>query len=251
MGVGLCVARGRHRLDDRGDWVVRRPFVTAVAAAGGLPLAIGPSAEPAGDWAARSLEAVDGLLLSGGPDIDPRHYGAAMIPEANEFFKPGGERDEFELAVCRLALDRGMPVFAVCRGIQVLNVALGGTLWQHLSLEVAGDIEHDEPRDTPDGAPPPTHPVRVAAGSLLGRCLGLEAEADIDVNSYHHQAPRVAASDLSVSGLSPDGVIEALEHPSRRFVLGVQWHPELMCGTDERARSLFRAFVAAAGGSRV
>jgi putative glutamine amidotransferase len=184
---------------------------------------------------------VDGVLLTGGGDVQPSLYGAAAHPTFDAA-EPG--RDDYEIELVRRAIEANMPVLAICRGIQVLNVARGGTLIQDIPAEVGTTVEHrvKEPRFAI------AHDVWLTSNSLLERTLRERLE-DADacaVNSRHHQAAKDLGEGLAVSATAPDGVIEALEDPSRRFCLGVQWHPENFWRTGE-FRALFEAFVQACG----
>ena len=181
-----------------------------------------------------------GLLLAGGGDVLPSTYGEA----AHFTFKaaePG--RDEYELELVRRAIEADLPVLAICRGIQVLNVALGGTLVQDIPSEITNALSHDvrEPRVAI------AHDVWMTAGSLLERLMRerIEEGDEVPVNSRHHQAVKRLAPGLVVSGTAPDGVIEAVEDPTRHFCLGVQWHPENFYRTGE-FRPLFEGLVRAA-----
>ena len=191
------------------------------------------------DSPAEILKCVHGLLLTGGGDVLPSLYGAT--PHATfDPAEPG--RDEYEIELVRRAIEADLPVFAICRGIQVLNVARGGTLIQHIPEEVGTNVEHriKEPRFAI------AHEVWLNAGSLLDRTLRerLEDADSCDVNSRHHQAVKDLGEGLVASASAPDGVIEAIEDPSRRFCLGVQWHPENFWRTGE-FRTVFEAFVQA------
>jgi len=212
-----------------GAWNVRaaivpEAYVRAVAATGGVPVVLPVQAD-----AAAQIGAVDALVLTGGPDVDPARYGA----EPHRASKPGSPaRDTHELALAAAAAERGIPTLAVCRGLQLLNVARGGTLVQHLP-EVVGHEEH---------GPAPgvygEHPVRVAPASRLAQVLG---RTEVTVRSHHHQAVDVAGSGLLAVAWAPDGTPEAYEDPAAPFVIGVQWHPEM--GDDPE---LFAGLVAAA-----
>jgi putative glutamine amidotransferase len=182
---------------------------------------------------------VDGILLPGGDDVLPSLYGAA--PHATfDAAEPG--RDAYELELAQRAGDANVPLLAICRGIQVLNVARGGTLVQDIPSELPDAVAH-EVRDTPFVI---AHDVWVAEGTLLHALLRDRIDGDAcPVNSRHHQAVRTVGSGLVVSATAPDGVIEAVEDPSKRFCVGVQWHPENFYRTGE-FRALFEAFVAAA-----
>jgi putative glutamine amidotransferase len=191
------------------------------------------------DRASDVVAGVDGLLLTGGGDVRPLLYGATPHPTFDPA-EPG--RDEYEIELVRRAIEANLPIFAICRGIQVLNVARGGTLIQDIPEEVGTTVEHrvKEPRFAI------AHDVWLTSNSLLERTLRerLEDADSLAVNSRHHQAPKDLGEGLAVSATAPDGVIEALEDPSRRFCLGVQWHPENFWRTGE-FRELFEAFVKA------
>lgn len=199
-------------------------YVQAVERAGARPLLVPPSDEGVEE----TLDVLDGLLLSGGSDLDPETYGAEAHP-ATSGLRP--ERDRAELALLEGALARDMPVLAVCRGFQVLNVACGGDLVQHLP-EVVGDEKHREVPGTFS-----EHPVRIEDGSKLGAVLGDSAP----VMSSHHQGVGTVGRGLREVAWADDGTIEGLEDPERRFALGVLWHPE--AGEDMK---LFEALVAEA-----
>jgi gamma-glutamyl-gamma-aminobutyrate hydrolase PuuD len=196
-------------------------YVDAIARAGGRPLLVPPSE----DGVDETLDALDGLLFSGGSDIDPSEYGAQAHPETNNT-RP--DRDRGELALLEAALARDMPVLAVCRGSQVLNVARGGDLVQHLP-DVVGDDKH---KHTPGVFA--DHDVRVERESRLGSLVGEHAP----VKSHHHQGFGRVGEGLREVAWAEDGTIEALEAPDRRFALGVLWHPE--AGEDF---ALFEALV--------
>lgn len=221
------------------------PYADCVYEAGGLPLLLPnlPSVA-AGDV----VDSLDGLLLSGGGDLDPALWGEARHPAAG---KPLPERDAFEITLTRAALARDLPLLGICRGVQVLAVATGGDLWQDIPDQVPGALPHRQ-----DGLrAEPSHVVRVVPDSLLARILwpdgDARAQADLAVNSFHHQAPRNPGTLFAIIATSPDGLIEGLAAPSARFALGVQWHPEEMAATDPCQARLFTALVAAARAARV
>ncbi|HST81357.1 MAG TPA: gamma-glutamyl-gamma-aminobutyrate hydrolase family protein [Kineosporiaceae bacterium] len=205
-------------------------YVQAVVAGGGLPLLLPPLPE-IGEGV---LTRLDGLILSGGPDIEPSRYGAEALETTGA---PRVDRDEAELELIRAALAAGLPVLGICRGLQLLNVARGGTLHQHLP-DVLGSSDH---------APAPAvyghHPIEVTPGSLLAETL---ARTEAEVSTYHHQAIDQLGAGLTVSAVAPDGTIEAIEDQSMAFCLAVQWHPEV-----EDDRSLFAALVTAASATAV
>lgn len=185
------------------------------------------------------IRSVGGVLLTGGGDVLPTIYGAAAHPS---FDAAEAGRDDYEIELVRRAMDADVPLFAICRGIQVVNVARGGTLVQDIPDEVAGGVEHviKEPRFAI------AHPIWMSPGSALERLMRtrIEEGADCPVNSRHHQAVKQLGEGLVACATAPDGVIEAIEDPSRRFCLGVQWHPENFYRTGE-FRSLFEGFVQA------
>jgi putative glutamine amidotransferase len=201
--------------------LVPTDYTRAVEQAGGRALLIPPS----DDGVEETLDVLDGLVLSGGSDLDPASYGQDPHPETKGVIEA---RDRAELALLRGALERDMPVLAVCRGSQILNVGLGGDLVQHLP-EVVG---HDDHKHTPGQYA--DHDVSVDSDTRLGALLGDRAP----VKSHHHQGFGRIGSGLRESAHAEDGTVEALEDPSRRFALGVLWHPE--AGEDTR---LFEAFV--------
>jgi putative glutamine amidotransferase len=205
--------------------VIPLAYVQQVEAAGGRAVIVPPSEEGVEE----TLDALDGVLFSGGSDIDPSAYGQDAHPETNGT-RP--ERDRGELALLRAALDRDLPVLAVCRGSQVLNVARGGDLVQHLP-EVVGDEKH---KHTPGVFA--DHEVEVEAGTRLGSLLGERTP----VKSHHHQGFGRVGDGLVQAAWAEDGTLEAVEDPSKRFALGVLWHPE-----EGEDAALFRALVDEAG----
>lgn len=191
----------------------------------------------------KALEGVDGLLLTGGNDVSPHRYGEAPHQEVVEA-EPG--RDEFEIALVAAARARDLPLFAICRGVQVLNVACGGTLVQDIPSQVPGASQHSLtiPPHEPYSL---AHEIWVEKDSLLAELMGdrLRDQDSCDVNSRHHQAVKAVAPGFRASATAPDGVIEAIEDPAARFCVGVQWHPENFWRTGE-FRSLFEGFLEAA-----
>jgi putative glutamine amidotransferase len=189
----------------------QRTYSLAVAEAGGLPIVLPPDAEAAAE-PEQLLGLLDGLILAGGADLDPASYGAAPEPQTSG---ARAERDSFELAVTRGALERDLPLLGVCRGMELLNVALGGTLEQHLP---DADLHLHTPGQFSD------HEVRLEPGSLAARAEGAETVA---VRSHHHQGVgRLGESAVASGWAEPGGAIEAIEVPQRRFALGVLWHTE-------------------------
>jgi putative glutamine amidotransferase len=217
---------------------VNSAYLHAVQQAGGVPLVLPPQLSAAS--IGRLGVELQGLLLTGGGDVDPTLFGEAPHPA---LYDVAPARDSLETSAVHLALERGLPVLAVCRGLQVLNVALGGSLHQDVATEPGTQLPHSqkEPRDQP------THKVKVAPGSRLARTLGAD---ELEVNSMHHQAIHRLGHGLVAVAWAPDQLVEGaeLDDPTR-FVLGVQWHPEELVGHSESARRLFAALVAAAGKS--
>ena len=190
-----------------------------------------------------ALDGVDGLLLTGGGDVEPARYGESPH-ERLEDVDP--VRDAFEVALIAAARARDLPIFAICRGVQVLNVAAGGTLVQDIPSQVAGALKHSlVPPHPPYEL---AHEVWVEKDSLLAKLMGerLVGSDTCDVNSRHHQAVKTVAAAYRVSATAPDGVIEAIEDPAARFCLGVQWHPENFWRTGE-FRALYEGFLEEAG----
>jgi putative glutamine amidotransferase len=211
-------------------YAVRQNYADAIAAAGGLPVAL--PHEP--ELAAAYLDRLDALVVTGGAfDVDPALYGAAGR-HATVTLKQ--RRTAAELALLRGALARDLPVLGICGGEQLLAVALGGSLIQHIPDSVPGALAHEQPNPRDE----PGHTVAVLPGTLLARIVG---RAEMRVNSSHHQAVRDPGPHAVVNATAPDGVVEGLEDPQRRFCLGVQWHPEFLI--DPGDRRIFDALVAA------
>ena len=227
IGITTYLTRAAWGAWDLEAALVPASYVRAVAAAGGVPVLVPPGA-PVADV----VSWVDGLVFSGGSDLDPALYGASPHAETLGVVR---ERDEFELELMRAALDADLPLLAVCRGSQVLNVARGGGIEQHLP-DIVG---HEQHRETPGTFS--EHPVSVVPGTRLASVVGTST----DVRSHHHQGYGELGSGLVESARAPDGTLEALEDPARRFAVGVLWHPE-----EGEDRALFEALVAAAGAAR-
>lgn len=212
-------------------------YLQAIEAAGGAPLLIHLTTS---DEVLEALyRQIDGLLLAGGEDIDPSRYGAARHPNLGE---PDLLQDEVEIKLTRRALQDGKPLLAICRGIQLLNVAIGGTLYQDIPSEIDGALNHNESTDQKDMAYL-AHPIIIERDSRLADLIGA---TEVMVNTLHHQALRDVAPALRVTARAPDGVIEAVETVSSGWVVGVQCHPEMMWNrTDPRWTRVFQAFVQA------
>jgi putative glutamine amidotransferase len=208
-------------------------YVRSVEGAGLIPLAVPPLTHP--ERAGEIMDAAGGLLLTGGMDVDPKLYGAPAHPELGEIH-PG--RDATELALFNAARERRIPVLGICRGIQLINVACGGTLYQDLPSERPSSVQHNQPNDRSAR----THNVTIAADSLLAGATGI---TEMAVNSYHHQAVARLGSGLRVTATAADGVIEGVESTDPDWwILSVQWHPEDLT-TDVRSwdRGIFKAFA--------
>jgi putative glutamine amidotransferase len=237
--IGLCTAleHARWSVWDQEAMLLPRSYIDAVQRAGGLALMLPPdprAIDEPDDW----LDRIDGLILAGGADIDPAAYGAEPEPET---LGTVPERDTFEIALARRALERDLPFLGICRGMQVMNVARGGTLIQHLPDDV-GHEDHRRALGTFENA---DHDVRLADGSLAARLTGEKIHA---TKSHHHQGVRDVGDGLDVTGWATvDDLPEVLEDPTRRFALGVQWHPEaddaspLIAALVEEARAALEA----------
>jgi len=210
---------------DMASVMVPAGYSHAVAAAGALPVVIPPV-----DGTSALLDRLDGIVFSGGSDLDAALYGQVQHPDTLGVIP---HRDRSELALIEAALERGMPVLGVCRGMQLLNVLFGGTLHQHLPEIVDGSLHKAAPGTFA------LHPVSVEPGSRLERMVG----GELEVHSCHHQAPDAIGDGLIVAARSPDGVVEGIELPGERFCVGVLWHPEEHA---ELGGPLFRGLVAAA-----
>jgi putative glutamine amidotransferase len=217
----------------RREMALGMKYTMAVEAAGGLPVVMPPMHDEAID---PLLDRLSGVVLSGGPDMDPGSYGGRYHPQLGPT-EP--DLDHFELQVVEAALRRKMPLLAICRGAQVLNVALGGDLYQHLPENPGGEIEH---RKRTADAPDTAHDVSVEPGSLLSEAL--KRDGPTNVNSFHHQAAHRIGRGLVAVAWASDGVVEGIELPDRDFTVGVQWHAEAMIDRPEQL-ALFRSFVEA------
>lgn len=232
--IGITTGRGESS-QGYPQLRVAEAYVQAIANAGGLPVLLPLGLDE--PLLAKLLGRLDGLLLTGGGDIHPRHYGSTAETGATRVDE---DRDRVEFALLRHALRNNLPFLGVCRGLQVVNVALGGSLYVDLATERPQGIEHryypDWPREHR------AHTVRITPGSLLARTLEV---TEVQVNSLHHQGVRELAPGLVASAVAPDGLIEGLEVPQSRFGLAVQWHPENL--QDEAVmRALFEGLVQAA-----
>ncbi len=223
VGITTYLTRAAFGVWDLDAALVPAAYVRSTVSAGGVPLLVPPGAAPE-----ETLDAVDGLIFSGGSDLDPALYGEEAHAETTGIVR---ERDDFELELMRGALARDLPLLAICRGSQVLNVALGGDLEQHVPDRLAADTHKETAGVFAE------HDVEVLGGTRLA---GIVAERSA-VKSHHHQGYGRIGTGLRESARAPDGTVEALEDPSRRFTLGVLWHPE-----EGEDLALFKALVAEA-----
>ncbi len=212
-------------------------YLQALEAAGAAPLLIPITKDK---HVLQTLyETLDGLLLAGGVDIDPIHFGQAPHPALG---KVDAQRDWVELTITPWALRDGKPILAICRGIQTLNVACGGTLWQDIATQAPEAIKHQYYPGYPYNRL--SHTVKLEPDGRLAQILG---DLELEINSLHHQAVKDVGQGLRVTARSPDGLIEALEGDGQAWVVAVQWHPEWLLDDDPRMSKLFAAFVSTCG----
>ncbi len=233
--IGITSYRNFREEDGSISYVVSNPYVQSVIGAGAVPVIL-TAATPA-DRLADLLTRLDGVVLTGGSDVDPNRFNGrhhARIYEVDP------QRDEFEIALVRQAAQSGLPFLAICRGIQVVNVALGGTLYTDIADQAPHPLRHDWYPNIPRSYL--AHRVRVEAGSHVAEILGGE---DVGVNSLHHQALELVAPGLKTVAHAPDGIVEAVELEKHPFGIAVQWHPESLQHLPEH-RALFQALVSAA-----
>ncbi len=211
-------------LNNGGDFFLRRQYCSAVLRAGGIPIMLPPVSKPRG-----VLGIVDAVIFSGGGDIAPQLAGITDY-DPMLLLEVSPERDEYELELAALTYERNIPSLGICRGIQIMNCAFGGSLHFHINSH-AQTLSREQP----------SHMVTLKTGTLLRKLVG---ESELAVNSFHHQAVNIPSNAMRVCALAEDGVVEALEAPEKAFYLGVQWHPEHMEGYASEV--LFAALCAAA-----
>ena len=222
------------------SWVMSQRYITTLIAAGAIPYMI-PLVASDEETTRGIFDALDGVFLPGGADIDPATYGQERHAACD---RSDPARDAMELVLARWSIEEGKAVLGVCRGLQLINLALGGTLYQDLAALRNGSIKHDYfPFGGAYARDHLAHPVKISGGSRLAEIFG---EGEIQVNSMHHQGIEELASGLIATAVAPDGLVEAAELPGERFVVGVQWHPEALTDGDHRSRRLFRSFIDAA-----
>ncbi len=233
--IGVTTGSGPSRAGERAS--IGAAYLEAIQVAGGVPVIMPPQLDRAGFK--QLMAQVQGLVLTGGGDVDPARYGE---PRHEKTDAVSEERDQLEVGAVEIALETGLPVLAICRGMQVLNVALGGSLHQDIPSELATGINHAQTSgDAPHERSDATHGVTVEEGSLLAEVLGASA---LDVNSMHHQSVNRIGRGLRPVAWAADGVVEGLDLEDRgRFVVAVQWHPEELVTRHEHARRLFEAVV--------
>lgn len=221
------------------SWVMNSRYFVAAAEAGAVPVVI-PLFDEDPDTLRAIYDRLDGVLLAGGVDMDPLTFGERPHPQLG---RTDRARDVVELELAKWAIAERKPILGLCRGHQVLNVALGGTLWQDIGAQVPTAIKHDYFPNAGYARDYLAHEVNIVPGSRLHAAFELPS---VPVNSMHHQAVKDLAPALRVSAQAPDGMVEAIESGTEHFMVGVQWHPEVFEERDERTRRLFRAFVTAA-----
>lgn len=231
--IGVTTLEGKNP-DGLPTVMIIQAYIHAIMQAGGVPVLI-PSMLADSGWDVL-YKRLDGVVFSGGGDIVPEHYHGEDHPRVADI---DPQRDSIELSLLRAVVDDGKPFLGICRGIQTVNVGLGGTLYEHLGEQFRGEIDHTYPSNMRTHL---VHEVKIEEGTQTAEVVG---EPILKVNSLHHQGIREIAPVLRVTGYAPDGLIEAVELPDHPFGLAVQWHPEWM--TDQHStRKLFKAFVEAA-----
>lgn len=217
-----------------GQYVIRWDYVRSIEQAGGIPVILAPSGAA---LHSRLTTRLDGLLLTGGVDIEPSAYGEPFHPSVT---RTSPERDEFEFKLSKTALEQKVPILAICRGLQVLNVVMGGSLVQDIPTVVGSQISHDDSKRQRHEL---AHQVALKTGTRLYEILKVEK---MWVNSFHHQSAKKLGNGLMPVAWADDEVIEAVELPDSHFVIGVQWHPESFWNQGETFLPLFKSFAAAA-----
>ncbi len=229
--IGLCSSYEKDEENDR--IFLNKSYLDAIRQFGGMPLVIPAEAGEAEQ--AFLLAQCDGLVLTGGNDITPSLYGEEVL---NDTVVPAPERDAGEPRLCRMALERDLPILGICRGIQIINVHFGGTLYQDIPAQFDTDVNHsmEKPHHRT------CHDCRIPPHTPLHDLLGVDS---IQVNSHHHQAVKRVAPGFEVMGTCSDGIVEAMYRPASRFLWAVQWHPEKIWDIEESSAKLFEVFIAA------
>lgn len=229
--IGLCSS---YEKDENNDRVfLNHAYLKAIRHFGGMPMVI--PAEAGEQEQAFLLSQCDGLVLTGGDDIDPTLYGEQIL---NDTVKPAPERDVGEPRLLRMAEEKDLPILGICRGAQIMNVYFGGTLYQDIPAQLSTSVKHSMEKPYIRTC----HDCLVTPGSPLAAWTGREK---IEVNSHHHQAVKDVAPGLAAMGVCSDGVVEAIWKPDAKFICAVQWHPEKIWGIEESSAKIFEAFIAA------
>lgn len=216
--------------NERDRYFLPRAYAASIEAAGGMPILLTNLKEPEIN---NILTHLDGILLTGGSDVDPRYFGEEPLPQTGEITP---DRDEFEIKLSKLVLKRNIPILAICRGIQVLNIAAGGTIYQDINTQCIKPIKHNQ------NAPRwyDSHEISIGKNTKLYDILGID---NLRVNSFHHQAIKNTAKNFIINAKSSDGIIEGIESVVHKFALGVQWHPECMWERNPKMLHLFKGFI--------
>lgn len=222
--IGLCSSYGH--LEDNDRIFLNCDYLDAIRSFGGIPVVI--PAEAGEEEQRYLLQLCDGLVLTGGNDIEPSLYGEEIL---NDTVVPAPERDAGEPRLCAMAMERDIPILGICRGIQILNVHLGGTLYQDIPAQLETEVDHQN-----------HHDCHILPGTPLWKLLGEEC---ITVNSHHHQAVKAVAPGFQVMGRCSDGIVEAVWKPDARFLWAIQWHPEQIWKTESSSAKVFAAFIEA------
>lgn len=218
--------------NEQDRWWMQLPYMRHIEINGGIPVMIQPTENL--DTLEESLKYFDGILLTGGQDVHPAYYGEKILPECGYIAKM---RDEIDCFVAKRAMELDMPIFGICRGMQVINACLGGALFQDIPSQIGIAVNHRPGLPKPDDT---AHTVTFKKGNPMTKLLGREV---FNVNSFHHQSVKTPAPGIEITAASPDGVAEALIHKEKRYVWGVQWHPERFADDDFLSKTLFTSFI--------
>ena len=213
-------------------WWMDPRYTRHIEANGAIPLMIIPATD--NSVYEEVLDTVDGVLLTGGQDIDPVYFGEEVLPECGVICPC---RDDLDLYIATRAIEKDMPVFGICRGVQVINTVAGGTLYQDIPSQISNEINHRPGLPNDDDT---AHEINFVSGTVMAEYLD---RATFGVNSFHHQSVKAAAPGFEVAAIAPDGVVEAICHKEKRFVWGVQWHPERFSCDDYLSKTLYSAFI--------